>query len=332
MPDMISSGSEGTTMAIPNISHEQIRAALQELDQASYHHEQWAEALYGTLICRLPADQRDTGGDAHRLCRFGQWYYRAETAAFEHHPGFAAMGLEHERMHQSATALLRATAEGAPISIRDYERFVAALKRMRLELATLRRELGDALYNLDPLTGTPSRIGMLTKLREQQDLVKRQLQSCAVAMIDLDHFKEVNDRYGHLEGDRVLVAVARHVMGELRPYDKVFRYGGEEFLIVLPETDVAEARAIVERLREGVGALRHACTGHDKGHDEGHDKDNGAFEVTISIGLTALDCELPVQETVDRADKALYAAKAAGRNRSAVWDVSMDALSHCALS
>ena len=302
-------------MAIPNISDEQMRAALKELDQASYNHAQWAEALYGTLICRLTPDERDTGDDAHRPCRFGQWYYHSETAAFAHHPGFAAMGLEHERMHQCAAALLRATAEGTPVEIDDYERFVTAHKRMHLELDTIRRELGDALHNLDPMTGAPNRTAMLAKLREQQELVKRRPQTCAVAMIDIDHFKEVNDRYGHPEGDKVLIAIARHVMAELRSYDKIFRYGGEEFLIVLPETGLVEARAVVDRLREGVGALRHACNGHD------------AFAVTVSIGLTTLDPGLPLQETVDRADKALYAAKSTGRNRSSVWDESMDALS-----
>src|SRR5262249_36927231 len=114
-----------TTMAIPDISDEQMRTALKELDHASYNHEQWAEALHATLVCRLTPDERDTGDDSHRLCRFGQWYYHAETAAFAHHPGFVTMGREHERMHRCAAALLRATAEGETVEIDAYERFVA---------------------------------------------------------------------------------------------------------------------------------------------------------------------------------------------------------------
>lgn len=299
-------------MAVPNLPDEQIRRALKELEQATHNHDQWAEMLFGTLICRLPPDERDVSIDAHRQCRFGQWYHRFGVAAVERNPGFAEIGLAHERMHQFARSLLRASAEDAPISINDYERFISALKRMRLEIETVRRELEDALYNLDPLTGTPSRVGMLTKLREQGELVKRRVHSCVIAMMDLDRFKSVNDNYGHLVGDKVLVDSARYIMAHLRPYDKVFRYGGEEFLICLPDTDLHSGREIVDRLREEIGSLAHQTEG------------KGTINVTVSVGLALLDPDVSVETSIDRADKALYAAKARGRNAVADWDASMD--------
>lgn len=114
-------------MAIPNLSDEQMRTALKALEQALYNHDQWAEALYGALICRLQPDQRDMSGEAHRLCRFGQWYYSSGMVELERHPGFKEIGIEHERMHQYAAGLLRATADGTPISIHDYERFAEQL-------------------------------------------------------------------------------------------------------------------------------------------------------------------------------------------------------------
>ena len=313
MSGLFKSDEAGTT-AIPNIPDEKMREALKELEQATYNHDRWAESLYGTLICRLSPDRNDLRGDAWRLCRFGQWYYGSGAASFDGHPGFAAIGTEHQLMHQYAANLLGAASGGTQASIDDYERFVTALKRLRLEIATIRHELEDALNNRDPLTGTPSRIGMLTKLREQHELAKRKMQTCAIAMLDLDHFKQINDKYGHAAGDKVLIAVAQDIMARLRPYDKVFRYGGEEFLIVFPATDLTEARGIVERLHEEIGSLRH------------YSNRNEEFHVTVSIGLTLLDPDLPVQESIDRADKALYAAKAAGRNRSTIWDTSMDAL------
>lgn len=299
-------------MAIPNIPPVQMRTALKELEQAVYNHEQWAEMLYGTLICRLAPDQRDISGDAHRMCRFGQWYYKKGIVDLERHPGVAEIGLEHERMHQYAGTLLRSSVDGVPISIGDYERFVSAMKRLRLEVATLQRELEDALYNLDPLTGTPSRIGMLTKLREQHELVMRKVHACAVAMMDLDNFKTINDTYGHAVGDKVLIGVAHYIMGHLRPYDKVFRYGGEEFLICLPDTDLQTGRNIVDRLREELGSLPYEANG------------KGIFHVTVSFGVTLLDPDLPVEQSIDRADKALYIAKAMGRNRAITWDASMN--------
>jgi PleD family two-component response regulator len=183
-----------------------------------------------------------------------------------------------------------------PVSIKDYERFVATLKRLRLEVTTAQHEFEDALYSLDPLTGTPSRVGMLTKLREQHELVKRNVQACSVAMMDLDRFKAVNDKYGHAVGD-------------------MFRYGGEEFLICLPDTELETGHDIVDRLRAELVSLPHETDG------------KGVFHVSVSIGLTLLDSDISVEQAIDRADKALYVAKAQGRNCTVIWDGSMNMLS-----
>ncbi|MEJ2379074.1 MAG: diguanylate cyclase [Pseudolabrys sp.] len=299
-------------MAIRSISDEQIRAALKELEQASYNHDQWAETLYGTLICHLTPDERDTSCDSHQQCRFGQWYYKSGVAALNNYPGFAEIGLEHERMHQYAASLLRASIDGVPISIKDYERFVTALKRLHLEIATVQRDLESSLFNLDPLTSTPSRVGMLPRLREQQEFVRRN-HSCTIAMMDLDRFKSINDKYGHLVGDKVLVGIARYIMAHLRPYDRVFRYGGEEFLLCLSDTDLATGHDIIDGLREELASLTFDGNGL------------GPFTVTVSFGATLLDADAPVEQSIDRADKALYVAKTTGRNRVVTWDQSMAA-------
>lgn len=299
-------------MPVPNMPSEQMRGALKALEQALYTHEQWTEMLYGTLICRMPPDERDLAVDAHRQCRFGQWFHGLGAAALAGYPGIEGIGVEHRHLHEYAATLLRSAAGGQPIVLEEYERFVSALKRLRLEIATVQHELKDALFNLDPLTGTPSRIGMLTKLRELQELVKRKVQACTIAMMDLDRFKIVNDTYGHGVGDKVLVDFARYVMEHLRPYDRLFRYGGEEFLLCLPDTELEAGRHIVDRLREGLAALPFFVEGKK------------AFNVTASFGVTLLDPDVPVEQTIERADRALYAAKARGRNRTVLWDASMD--------
>lgn len=299
-------------MAIPSLSDVQMREALRELEQAAYNHDQWAENLYGTLICHLSPDDRDTSHDSHHLCRFGQWYYKIGQDSLKEYPGFAEIGLEHERMHQYAASLLRSSINGVPISINDYERFVTALKRLHLEIATVQRDLESSLFNLDPLTGTPSRVGMLTKLREQQEFVRRD-HPCTIAMMDLDWFKSINDKYGHLVGDNVLVGLARYIMAHLRPYDRVFRYGGEEFLICLADTDLQVGHDIIDRLREELATLEFDGNGQ------------GKAQVTVSFGVAPLDANAPVEQSIDRADKALYAAKSAGRNCVVAWDAAMDA-------
>ena len=131
-------------------------------------------------------------------------------------------------------------------------------------------------------------------------------------MMDLDLFKSVNDKYGHLAGDKVLIGFAHYIMAHLRPYDKLFRYGGEEFLICLADTDLETGRVIMDRLRDELASLPQ--NGNEK----------GPFNVTVSFGLSALDPNLSVEQSIDRADKALYAAKTKGRNCIVSWDASME--------
>src|SRR5580765_5848260 len=104
-------------MAIPNIPTDQLRKALSSLEQASYNHDQWAEAIHGTLVCRLAPDERDLAGDADHRCRFGQWYYEVGHDFLGQHPGFEAIGIEHARMHQFATTLLRSAMSDEKVEI-----------------------------------------------------------------------------------------------------------------------------------------------------------------------------------------------------------------------
>lgn len=294
-----------------NVEQSEVLAILAQLDQAIHNHGEWFDSVTRTLVCRLPHDRRDVADDAHRQCRLGQWYYGAAPDALRAHPGFVAIGNEHQHMHQLAARLLQTAAAGSAVSPLDFDSFANALQRLRLQLHTLKRELEEMLYNIDPLTGACNRIGMLTKLREQQELVKRHAQACCIAMMDVDRFKTVNDTYGHVAGDRALAVSTRYVMAHLRPYDKVFRYGGEEFLICMQNTDLATAYEVVERVRQGVEATPI--------EDDG----KAVLRITVSFGLASLDADVSVEQSIDRADRALYAAKAAGRNCTRTWEPSL---------
>lgn len=293
------------------LEQNEIQAVLLQLDQAVYHHTQWYDSITRTLVCRLPHDHRDEARNAHRHCRFGQWYYGGAPDSLHKHPGFIAIETEHKSMHQMAAKLLQTASSGGIISPLDYDSFINALERLRLQILTLKRELEETLYNLDPLTGAHNRIGMLTKLREQLDMVKRHVQSSCIAMMDIDLFKTVNDTYGHSVGDIVLAASARNVMEHLRPYDKLFRYGGEEFLLCMQNTDIGLGYEVVERIRQGLAA-NHIDYGGKK-----------PLQITMSFGITLLDPEATVEQSIERADKAMYAAKIAGRNCTRIWDETM---------
>ena len=138
---------------------------------------------------------------------------------------------------------------------------------------------------------------------------QRDEQHCCIAFMDLDHLKEINDTHGHVVGDQVLAGVVRHVMEHLRPYDKVFRYGGDEFLISLPGADLEIGRKVIGHIREQIAGATAVAS--PAGHP---------IATTASFGLALLEPDISVEESIDRADKALLVAKAAGRNRVCSWD------------
>lgn len=154
----------------------------------------------------------------------------------------------------------------------------------------------------DPLTGAGNRVALDQTLNREIELTKRHQQDLSILMMDLDHFKLINDLYGHATGDEVLKDVVACIGRCIRQTDMCFRYGGEEFLIMLSNADGAGALRIAERIRMSISDLRF-------------DTGKGALQVTGSIGCASLTFEDDKESLLHRADKALYRAKHAGRNR-----------------
>jgi diguanylate cyclase (GGDEF)-like protein/PAS domain S-box-containing protein len=155
----------------------------------------------------------------------------------------------------------------------------------------------QAMARTDALTGLLNRRAMTEALERDVAGSRRLMRPMSIAMIDLDHFKNFNDRYGHQAGDRLLVSAAKRWLAELRPLDTLARYGGEEFLVMLPGCDPPAAVTIANRIRAAV-----------------------PDEQTCSIGIAQWDGSETTSSLIARADAALYAAKGAGRNRSVVAD------------
>ncbi|MGH1451905.1 MAG: diguanylate cyclase domain-containing protein [Paracoccaceae bacterium] len=187
---------------------------------------------------------------------------------------------------------------------------IAAMVRRKRRADRLRDSFKDGLQAamLDPLTGIYNRRYAMPALGRIAESAQGRGRGYAVMLADLDHFKQVNDSYGHAAGDAVLIEVAKRIKDALRSIDLLSRIGGEEFLIALPDTDLREARFIAQRLCKTVSRTPFQVPGVDR-----------PITVTISIGLTMgrtdLDQAEQIEPLLDRADRALYAAKRHGRNQ-----------------
>ncbi|MCG8393023.1 MAG: diguanylate cyclase [Pseudomonadales bacterium] len=161
----------------------------------------------------------------------------------------------------------------------------------------------------DPLTGLANRRELFERFATELARGRRTGNPLAVCVMDLDHFKQINDRHGHAAGDQVLVRVAQLLRESLRETDVLGRIGGEEFVLVLPDTDAAGAATVIERCRE---QIHRSPVRFDQGE---------SLTVSASFGITVCQAGAALSETqlITRADEALYRAKASGRNRVEVW-------------
>ncbi len=185
-------------------------------------------------------------------------------------------------------------------AIRDAELRIE-LRRAKRAAESASRELAE-LAATDELTRIPNRRNFIARANQEIARARRYRQILSVMMIDVDHFKGINDEHGHGTGDEVLRSVADLLDDALRETDLLARYGGDEFALLLPETPPAGARILAERLR---GALEEA----------GFHASGRGLDVTFSCGIAAFDpSDKSVEAVIDRADVALYRAKRAGRN------------------
>ncbi|HSP17062.1 MAG TPA: GGDEF domain-containing protein [Thermoanaerobaculia bacterium] len=195
--------------------------------------------------------------------------------------------------------------------LRDLEQRIADLSKENIELLVQNRVLAEVSAR-DSLTGLYNRWYVLEKIESEINRSLRHGSPMSLLMLDLDHFKNVNDTYGHVAGDHVLQVVARLLKESCRVYDVPGRYGGEEFCLLLPETTLKSTPMVAERIRHRLETTEMEVTG-------------ASVVVTASIGIAGIDNETadPVLSPgmlIDRADRALYVAKNQGRNRIMMWD------------
>lgn len=266
-----------------NLERETQRAALMEWSQS---------VLYGLLDQTSGTRPASLGSS-----NFGLWVRHRAGVLFQGAPALETVD----------TLIDRIDEETLPALLRETPTRVAELQQRIEEIKFLLNELFQWASNLesgrDPLTRTLNRRFLPSVMSRELSLAKQTHASVSVLMVDVDHFKALNDAHGHTAGDTALSHVAEQLLGSVRISDFVFRYGGEEFLIVLVESDADRAIEVAERIRQQIAERRITLP---NGHE---------VMLTVSVGVAAHEGHPDYQYMIDAADRALYAAKSGGRNR-----------------
>ena len=279
-----------------NLERETQRAALME----------WShQVLFDLLGSQERADFRPLSSSS-----FGLWVRHRATLLFPDAPPVASI---EQLIHKIDSECLPAIVDS---QVRSLDA-VAALQGRIEEIKFLLTGLFQAAANLengrDPLTRTLNRRFLSSVLAREVSLARSNDLPLSVALVDVDHFKRINDRYGHSTGDLVLSHIADALLNAVRSSDFVFRYGVEEFLIAFAETEQAEATRIAQRLCRQFAETPLAIPGHDP------------IRITVSIGIARFEGHPDYQYLINKADEALYRAKNSGRNRVDVAGKSLAA-------
>ncbi|CAA7614328.1 diguanylate cyclase [Magnetospirillum sp. SS-4] len=289
----------------PLLQAEKIFSGLSDYQRALSGHMDWLRGWYSAIL-----NWSDGGGqsDAATACPFEEWYEGASAgSALGGFAGFDLLGELHREIHQTADCITDRAVAGQTITTSDYEAMMALVLAFGTAAQNLEREAWRTLATVDPLTGLGNRQTMMTHLVSERDRAIRLKQPCCVGLVDIDHFKRINDTFGHATGDKVLRAVAESLRGAVRPYDILYRYGGEEFLVCLPAANLEAGIMVLERMRASLNVLAVA------------DKAGTPIPVSATFGITLLSADLSVEESLEQADQALYDGKRQGRDRVTVY-------------
>lgn len=283
------------------------REILDMIGLALEEQREWLRKWHRAVVCGLPPDREVVSRHGAQLSRFGSWFELNRQRGLLDQTVFQQLWSAFVEMREHGRRLALRAVDGDLLPARDYDAFMTHCENFVSSARRIGEAFQRALFDLDPLTGVHNRRSMMAELERERQRSLRTGKALCIGICDIDRFKAVNDRYGHLVGDSVLLAIAGRLIANLRPYDSIYRFGGEEFLIAFAETDPEQAANIAERLRKSVCAKQI-----------GIDADV-TLSVTASFGLCMIAADASLETTIQRADQALYRAKRDGRNRVALW-------------
>ena len=291
-----------TTMIGTSTDSETLGRFLYDFRRALLRHRKSRMAFLYAI--RFPdADQGDFSGESEPdKLDFQNWLDSAPPAEISGNSLYRQLQAVQANFIRMADAAV-ATSRNGMLSPERYAEMLRLMLRLDILADRLASGITTAMTDLDALTGLLNRAAMERDLAQVQGAAKSGGQTFTIAMVDADHFKQVNDTHGHAFGDIVLQTLAERFVESLRPRDQVYRYGGEEFLLLFPDTDLVRAWPVLERLRQRANA-------------EPIGDGKVGITITVSVGATIVVVgEENMKTAIERADAALYQAKQAGRNR-----------------
>jgi diguanylate cyclase len=280
-----------------------------ELDAAVEAHMDWTRRVLHCAVLRVSPGEDVLAPLAHTLCRFGRWFV-SNKAHFEKFDVQKTRRLEsvHQTMHDAIRSICEDVLVGRPGQGIHLEVFELTQSELIHLLAEFKTQFVESVVQDDPLTGLPLRYAIETEFIQIQKYCKRTNTLFYAVMIDVDHFKRVNDRYGHPVGDIALRHLADTLKRIVRPNEPLYRFGGEEFLLLMQCQAPEGAAQAAQRL---INAVRASPVPVPQGEP---------LALTITLGLACVGDHEAMASAIERADKALYKGKKAGRGRYVIAD------------
>ncbi|WP_417228035.1 diguanylate cyclase [Amphritea sp.] len=294
---------------LESLHHEDFEALSDDIKHSLEAHRDWMQAVTKALIIRQPLEGAQfVAADAHRHCQFGQWLTKVFEDEMFKQGSFLKIEAYHQQLHTAASTLVRQLNQHQEIKRDDLNKFMHTQKELfdmvmvLFEFSVLNKQ------QFDPTTRLMNRRSVGAVLASEYNKMQRSDDyDCCIAMADIDHFKNVNDVWGHDVGDLLLGHTAKLFDDSIRRHDTVSRYGGEEFLFIFPEMSLEQAAPVIDRIRLQLAQSR--INHHGNQHN-----------VTASFGVTQLSRYSDIKGSIKRADIALYAAKESGRNMTMLID------------
>ncbi len=296
-----------------NRKFKEIDETVRSLNQSTDAHFRWLVKILRFIDSRNVDLPEISSDEAHLHCEFGHWLNTRLLEEREDTNFLLDINKKHIRVHQACRNLIsaieqqRQTNDVFTLFEESLLAFTEALTHYKVHLLQLRT-------SYDALTGLPLR----RILDESFASMNKELgaDGLYLLLLDIDHFKKVNDNYGHLNGDIVLRSLALNISNNIRRSESMYRYGGEEFIVVLHASNDQDALAIAERLRRDIARLETIAGEH-------------LIRVTFTGGLTRIHEGESLREVLERADIALYTGKKSGRNCSQLINRQLQTQKFC---